>query len=204
MPPSGMSGSVSVRRIGSGDRSYSLAWRVWSKLTSQVWPITGDTTPDETHLGFAMVKQLMVYGGAFVARCVQWRVPLVCRGAHFCGLVASSMAINLLSAGTSSAFMTTLTLTKPGSNATSFGTPALTGTTSEKDRDAVFLLSVICFVGTVIELLSWVIFWFSTVPSKREWFYSNQTRREYIAKAWEGKSVPKGEKLPVISGVVVS
>ncbi len=62
---------------------------------------TGDTTPDDTHVGSAMLKQFIVYAGTFVMRCIQFRVPLVCRGAHYCLLVASSMAINTLSAGSS-------------------------------------------------------------------------------------------------------
>ncbi len=97
--------------------------------------------------------------------------------------------------------MSTLKVEEAGSNATtSAGTPAAR---TANDRDAVYLLCVICVAATVLELLSWALFWFSTVASKRIWFYTNMTRREYIANSWKGKNIGQG-KLPSLGGITLS
>ena len=99
-----------------------------------------------------------VYVCTFLMRFVQFRIPLVCRGAHFVGYVAGSMAVHLLSAGTSVLYVSVQNVTARGgpSNTTSAGVPVSAATFNAKEKDVVMLLSTLCFVAVVVELLSWV------------------------------------------------
>ena len=101
---------------------------------------------------------VVVYMATFLIRFVQFRVPLVCRGAHFVGYVAGSMAVQLLLAGTSLLYVSVQNVTARGgpSNTTSAGAPVSAATISAEDKGAVMLLSTLCFVAVVVELLSWV------------------------------------------------
>ena len=124
------------------------------------------------------------------------------------------MLSNLVATGASTAYLYAVqsvqeTAIQAGGNATVEAVGNTTATiaaaaaaAAATERDAVTLLCAICVVGTIVEILAWVWFFFSMVESRRKWFFNGLTRREYILGVWNKKFL--GGKVPSLGGWTIS
>ena len=166
-----------------------------------------DTLRDESDVGKAFMMNALIYLGSCIVRFVQFRIPLVIRGIHFLGIIASSMVVNMVSAGASSFYLSGQPIINTtATNATGVAEPTLQATnvgTTVRERDAVSLLFTICVAATALEILSWIVFFLSMVADKRKWFTCNISRREYIRQKWNGGFLSE-DKVAYVSGIKIS